>query len=401
MRLAPLWLALGLWSCASSPRAEFPLIHLDIPVDSIPIEDKKGCRAVWQDEQGEIRLKVGVEYRGSASRKFPKRSYSIHIRNKGKAGPTWRGMTLQGDWVLYGPYADRSAIRNALAQTLFQAMGHYSPRSTFTELTIDTAYLGLYEWREKISLSGDRVPNATHILKVDKPTAKTTAYVSSVIDPNTTIRFHDSLPDHPIHIAFEALRGLEEAIQKPNNDWEQQADVASFIDYFLFAEWANSPDAYRTSCYFQLLSNGKWRMGPMWDFDLAFGNSNLYQADRVSGWRFQQREADTVKGLRALPWWELLYKKKEFRGELKKRWIALRQSVLSDKSVDRQIDSLATVINPVIEKDHARWNTRTSSILWTNPPEKNHALEIRKLKSWAHQRAAWMDTELGKEDGRL
>lgn len=394
MRLYLLLLLVVLFACNRSPRYSFPHIQLDIALDSIPIEDKKGCIIRFADAHSEIRMNAGIEYRGSASRKFPKRSYSIHLRNKGKEIRSWNGLTLQGDWVLYGPYADRTCIRNALAQELFRKMGHYSPKSLFTELTIDTVYMGLYEWREKIDLSAGRVPQATHLLKIDKPTAKIRPQLSSRLDTLVPIRFHDSLPGHSIDAAFQAVQLFEQSLLKKTNEWEQQADKRSFVDYFLFTEWANSPDAYRSSCYFQVLPDGKLRMGPLWDFDLAFGNSMLFQASDETKWRFRINDADSLKNLAAPPWWALLFERPDFKNAIKQRWSELRSGVLADSALSKQVDQLVAHIRPLAIKNHDKWKVMERKIQWTLPPETSYDDEIKRLKTWLFRRAAWMDEEL-------
>ncbi|MFM7671037.1 MAG: CotH kinase family protein [Bacteroidota bacterium] len=394
MRIGIILLILGLCSCKKRPRPTFPIIHLNIALDSIPDEGKSGCVALLSDQKEDVRIKTGIEYRGSASRKFPKRSFSLHIRNKGNAIPEWQGLSLQGDWVLYAPYADRTCLRNRLAQELFHQLGHYSPKSIFTELTIDTNYLGLYEWREKISLTTGRVPEAPCLLKFDKATAKRSKQEKSILNPLVSIRFHDSQAGYPVDSAFRAVSRFENALLQKNNEWEKYADKNSFVDFFLFTELANSPDAYRSSCYFQILPDGRLRMGPVWDFDLAFGNSTLFRAEETSDWRFRFNEADSFKNLAAPPWWSNLYARADFRQALIVRWKSLRSSSLSDSVISKQIDKLVAEIEPVVEKNHAKWQVMQRTILWTVPAQKNYNEEIHKLKSWISQRAHWIENEL-------
>lgn len=391
-------LLLAVCGCHEATRPSFPSIHLQIPLDSIPLEEKKGCLATITDRHQTQHIRVGIEYRGSASRKFPKRSFSLHIREKLNKNLQWLDMPLHGDWVLYAPYADRTCIRNALAHTMFRSMGHYSPRSRFVELTIDTSWLGLYEWREKIDLSTGRVPTATQLLKFDKPTAKRRREISSHFNRLIPIRFHDSLPGHTIDAAFAAVIEFEKALESPDEQWKHHADERSFIDYFLLTELANSPDAYRSSCYFQILPNSKLRMGPVWDFDLAFGNSNILHAQDITRWRFQYNEADSFKNLAAPIWWSNLYNRPAFRSALLFRWQELRRNILSDSSISKQIDELSIPIRPQIEKNHAKWSVMNRLILWTVPAEKNYDEEVRKLKSWTFRRAAWMDDRLKIEN---
>ena len=52
-------------------------------------------------------------------------------------------------------------------------------------------------------------------------------------------------------------------------------DVSSWVDYFLVTEIGKHIDAYKLSFYMHKVKNsdgGKLHFGPLWDFNLAFGN---------------------------------------------------------------------------------------------------------------------------------
>ena len=384
----------GFFACAENRSVTFPRVTLKINPDSIPDEGKVSCRIQFEEGSERNSMKAGIEYRGSASRKFPKRSYSIHIRSKKVRTPRFAGYSLQGDWVLYGPYADRSLIRNTLGHKLFREMGHYSPRSVFTELYLDTAYWGLYEWRERIELSADRVAGATHIIKVDKSTAQRRPEMRSSLNKLIPIRLHDSLPNVRAEAAFERVFQFEKALSREEPDLRSYIDLKAWVDYFLITEWANSPDAYRSSAYMQVLEDGRLRMGPVWDFDLAFGNSTLFEAQRVEGWRFMFNEADSFKSLAAPPWWRLLYQRKDFRKALCQRWHDLRQTIFSDQTVGKSIDGLAASIAGVSEKNFSIWPVMDRSILWTVDAATTYTGEIDRIKQWLILRGRWMDEAL-------
>ncbi|MFW5851345.1 MAG: CotH kinase family protein, partial [Bacteroidota bacterium] len=63
---------------------------------------------------------IGIEPRGQSSLQWPKKNYSIEFRDeRGEdSSVAVLGMPKESDWVLHGPFADRSQIRNALAYTL-------------------------------------------------------------------------------------------------------------------------------------------------------------------------------------------------------------------------------------------------------------------------------------------
>ena len=94
-------------------------------------------------------------------------------------------------------------------------------------------------------------------------------------------------------------------------------DVASFIDFFLVQEVANNVDAYRLSSYMHKKKDGKLVAGPVWDFNLAYGNVSLDEAHASTGFRWS-RPCEVVADGCAIPlWWPLLMQHGPFSEELK------------------------------------------------------------------------------------
>ena len=67
------------------------------------------------------------------------------------------GFPEEEDWIFYGPYSDKSLIRNVLIYDLSNQMGRYAVRTKFAELTLNNDYRGVYVLMEKIKRDGDRV----------------------------------------------------------------------------------------------------------------------------------------------------------------------------------------------------------------------------------------------------
>jgi len=119
-----------------------------------------------------------VNVRGHSSLRYPKHSYNIKLVTEAlepeKAGLL--GMAKESDWVLYGPYPDKTLMRDVLAYELSNQMGHWAPRSRFVEVFVSENgnklgmedYAGVYVFEEKITRDKNRVniakldPSATH-----------------------------------------------------------------------------------------------------------------------------------------------------------------------------------------------------------------------------------------------
>jgi len=112
---------------------------------------------------------IVIKTRGKTSAGFAKKQYSIEFR-----GPEGRktkqsvlGMPAHEDWILYGPYSDKSLLRNRLMYTLARETGRYAPRTRFVEVVVQQGpvrgeqdYQGLYLFTEKVRRGKHRVPVA-------------------------------------------------------------------------------------------------------------------------------------------------------------------------------------------------------------------------------------------------
>ncbi|MCB1125940.1 MAG: lamin tail domain-containing protein, partial [Verrucomicrobiae bacterium] len=80
-----------------------------------------------------------MEIRGQSSTGFPKKQYNLELNDA--AGLDLEvpllGLPAESDWVLNGPYTDKSLLNNFLAFELHEQMGHYAVRRRFVEVFID------------------------------------------------------------------------------------------------------------------------------------------------------------------------------------------------------------------------------------------------------------------------
>ena len=111
---------------------------------------------------------IGIKVRGQSSATFPKPGYTIEIRDdKGESKDvSMFGLPPSDDWILHGPYVDKSLIRNALAHWMFRQAGRYSPRTKHFDLYINGQYRGVYALVEKIKRGKYRV-NVSKLKETD------------------------------------------------------------------------------------------------------------------------------------------------------------------------------------------------------------------------------------------
>jgi len=174
--------------------------------------------------------------------------------------------------------------------------------------------------------------------------------------------------------------------------------VDSFIDFFLLNEIANNVDGYRLSTFLNKDKNGKLKMGPIWDYNLAFGNANYCNGGDTNVWAYQFNER-CPDDMWLIPfWWEKLLQDPVFVMRLKERWGSLRGNAFSDSAVLAQIDAYTKVLDDadIINQNFRIWPVLGEFVWPNNFVGNTYGEEVSYLKSWLEDRLTWLDTEIEK-----
>jgi hypothetical protein len=149
------------------------------------------------------------------------------------------------------------------------------------EVTLNGDYIGLYVLTEQVEQGSNRVaisPTEGLLLSLD-------ADDGPDLSPNATDNFWSSVYQMPVCVKspkitstaqLSAIRSnfaqLESAIRNANYDAvEKLLDIQSFIDYMLIQELVyNVEVAAPRSIFLYRDIDGRWKMGPLWDFDAGF-----------------------------------------------------------------------------------------------------------------------------------
>jgi hypothetical protein len=264
---------------------------------------------------------IGIETRGSSSAGFPKKSYGFETRDVlgADVNVSLLGMPAESDWILSANFTDKSFTNNALAYSLARKQGRYGPRTRYVEVLLNNNYIGVYVMMEKIKRDSLRVDIARlknidtagveltggYILKIDKSTGSSTntGWTSNFkvsncgSGCNSYTKFQHEYPDESVMHAKQKnyirqyVDSFETALfstnfTNPTIGYRKFATAASFIDYMLINELSKNVDGYRISTFFYKEKNEKLRMGPVWDYDIAFGNANYCQGGDTAGWAY-------------------------------------------------------------------------------------------------------------------
>ena len=360
----------------------------------------------------EIKLKI----RGQTSAGFPKKSYTI--KPSGKSGEKipakLLGMPPSHTWIFHGPYSDKSLLRNVITFSLARSLGQWAPQGKFIETFIqhpfknknELLYQGIYLALEKIEVSPHKL-----ILNSDQ-NGKDPGFLFR-LDPLDTrdfnkrnhfvTKFSQENKFYPFSILFplkenstvgqtEYLRNWisegEVALQNRSGNWRQYFDEDSFIDGIILQDFSLNPDAFNKSQYFHKQSGGRIRMGPIWDFNLAYGNVFYRPETKISIMNKKDGSGH---------WISLMLLDQNFRAKLKKRWQSLRGEQLNEENLSSLIDSLSAHLQEAQQRNFHKWDI-LGKYVWPNPePEtrKTYQDELQYLKSFIFDRLQVLDRIYG------
>ena len=360
---------------------------------------------------------IGIKVRGQSSALFPKPGYSIEVRDEKGEGKdvSLFGLPPSDDWVLHGPYVDKSLIRNSLAHWFFRQAGRYSPRTKHFDLYINGVYRGVYVLIEKIKrgkyrvnvsklkdtdIAGDSLTGG-YIWAFDKTGTNTggagdnktggiQAEGFNTSDGLNVIMHYpkkENLQKQQEEYLKKYLNDLEGLFKNGGNGqgYEKYVDVGSAIDYVLHQELTNNADSYWCSFFLHKpkdSKDGKVTLGPPWDFNLAMSNGSQpenggnnggnqwgwggggmmgFGGSGTTGWQIESSMKNGGgfgfggSSLKIPNWLTGMWKNGNYQSELKKRWAELRSGVWHSKTMDVYLDSMKTYLKNAADRNFKRW----------------------------------------------
>ncbi|MDQ3109548.1 MAG: CotH kinase family protein [Bacteroidota bacterium] len=356
---------------------------------------------------------IGIERRGSISQLWPQKSYSVETRDSAgnSLNVSLLGMPSENDWILYGPFDDRTMMRNVMTYQLGREMGYWAPRTYYVELVINTygfpEYQGVYVLMEKIKRDNDRV-NISKLDSTENSGDDLTGGYIFAIDKNIWANDSGFYSSNPQNLFFTYkypganeitqpqkdylkayVDSFETAMAAPNfddlnNGFRKYAYEQSFMDYFFFTEMSKNIDAYKRSSYFykdKYSDGGKLHCGPLWDYNSAWYNIHYCGFDVDTGWAYPM--TCWISSAPVPFWWEKMLEDSIYSRDLKCRWTTWRSTVLDTAHIFHIIDSIADYIRPAAVRQYDEYNFT-----------ETFQGQVDTLKWWIANRITWMDANM-------
>ena len=369
--------------------------------------------------------RLGVRVRGAFSSSFPRKPFSVEAWDEEDNETAIRplGMPAESDWILYPPNAvqDRTLLYNTWLYELSRSIGGNGMRFRFTEAFVHTGggslsmddHAGVYVILEKVKRDDTRLdfPKLSEdgaeggwLLSINRmdpvpvdgyPTTNgaTEPQFFHTAGPNRNLQTSpnqagrgDDVPRQGnAFLNFESPNGyaINEAqraaiegwfetfedvlysddFRDPVNGYRRYLDVDSFIDYFILHDITRNTDGLLISMWvYKEGPEGKLKMGPVWDYDLAYKSN-----------------ATSSLGLnRDRLWYTRLWQDPDFEQRYMDRWQELRAGPMSDEAIHARIDNQAAEITEEVASRHGvgSWPSRLTT--W---------------KKWITDRAAAIDKQ--------
>ena len=423
-------------------------VSIIIKTDGLIVDEPKvkGTIKIMQKDSVVFENSMGIEIRGAVSQLlYEKKSYGFELWDNNNVGITrsiW-GMPEDEDWILHGPYADKTLVRNAVAYQISNSIGKYASRTTFVELTINNNYKGIYVLMEKIKRNKNRVDikkltsadndstkiTGGYILKMDKTAGDgtttnshinytTTNSFPSLLDafgkPATTAtkivthflydypKKEDITPQQTAYIKqyvqnFEGTLASD-SFKNVATGYNKYMDADNFIDHFLLNELMQNHDAYRLSTYLMKERGEKLKMGPIWDMDITFGSDGFCFGMKDNVWVYRYNNLCPDDTWLVPFWWKRLLEDPAFSQKVKARWAVLRRDKFSDAVLEKIITDHVAYLNKIgaPKRNFDRWNVLSTPIVPNTSFIGTYDQEIDRMKRWLKTRAAWIDANINQ-----
>lgn len=414
------------------------------------------------DENGRPSFGNDFEYirvRGNYSFYPYKKSFHIKLND----GAPILGMPSAKTWLLIAAYCDNSMLRNPLTLDFASAAGMaHTSEYRFAEVYVNTVYYGTYLLGEKVQLNKNRI-NAFDLEKATERLNEKALSASRRLGTSGyqrgTIKYYDILnnpddisggyllqlelderyteatsgfvtshgqavllkaPECASKAQVEYIRDLVQSFENAiwaedgvdpatGRHYSQIADMDSLVGKYLVEEITKNMDANKSSFYlykYQDAVSDKLYFGPVWDYDIAYGNyaASYYHKELVN----PENLFAATDDYKRYYWFPKLYAHDDFRQAVAEAYrdrfrpcleviLGLRASG-EDTGKLMSLDAYESMLTAAAGMNFHRWRTFNADEFPVKTGADFHE-NIEYLRAFLTARMAYLDSLwLAKED---
>ena len=340
----------------------------------------------------------GIRGRGNSSFLwYDKKPFRIKLDTKHKL----LGLAKAKSWVLLANYRDVTDMMNTFVFEMGDALGlPYTNHTRYVELFVNGDYRGVYQLTEQVQQGKNRVDvSDEHGILIsldvdDGPGENPYAddnFWSEVYRMPVCVKYPDD--EYSTENTVDSVRAvfgeLEQAIK--SKDYERVKallDIPSFIKYLQIQEFVYNVELSAPRSIFMYKDgDGKWFMGPLWDFDAGY---DFDWSQMTTGHNFFADYRETVMGTNPLKrngnysyvpqFFTDLFGCKEFVEAYKAQWAAMKDTIVTHSWGEcmKYVEQLRA--SGAIDREMKRWPLAG----------KNYETELEKMHRWLQNRLTHM-----------
>ncbi|MDO5571459.1 MAG: CotH kinase family protein [Bacteroidales bacterium] len=322
-----------------------------------------------------------IKGRGNSTWGYPKKPYKIKFA-KGE-GKKMLGMKKARSWVMLANYQDPTLMLNAVAFKIGRLLDlPFTNHAEPFDLTLNGVYMGSYMLTEQVEIDNNRVDIDEEngvILELDTYFDETWKFKS----PNFNLPVMVKDPDVRDQTHFDKIKSDFEKFENafassnfPNSDYLNYIDAESLVGYLIAYNLTQNNEINHPKSTFMFKDvEGKYFMGPIWDFDWGF---DYEQSGYYFGSYTNPLFLDKMNGPGKL-FFSRFIQDPVIKELYKSKWAEFKISHLNE--LYDYIDEYANKAETSFRKDANMW-----------PNSKNYISSISKLKVWVKNRVSYVDS---------
>ena len=340
---------------------------------------------------------AGIRGRGNSSWLwYEKKPYRLKLDAKHKL----LGLDKAKSWVLLANYRDVTDLMNTFVFEMGDWMGlPFTNHTRYVELFLNGDYKGVYQLTEQIQQNKNRVDISDDrgillTLDVDdgpgeSPYAGDNFY-SKVYRMPVAVKYpkDEYATPHTVDSVKAEFAKLEQAIKaKDYAQVEQLLDIPSFIKYLQIQEFVYNVElSAPRSIFMHKDGDGKWFMGPLWDFDAGY---DFDWGNMTTGHTFFTDYRETVMGTNPLrrngnynyvpQFFTDLFGCREFVEQYKAHWDSVKDSIVERNWAEME-NYIANLRRASMSREFNRWPISN----------KTFNAEVEKMHQWLLDRRDFM-----------
>lgn len=325
-----------------------------------------------------------IRLRGNTSMWAPKKPYRIKLEK----GASILGLAQNRDWVLLANWIDVTLLTNAVAMRVSQLLDMpFANHAIPVDVTMNGQYQGSYLLTEQIEVGKNRIHIADGgtLLELDQYRSDEWQFNTTHFDLPVMVKYPELTSTSELDVIrdeFEVLTNAVASESFPANNYLDYIDEDALVNYLIVMLLTDNEEInHPKSIFLYKPKNGKYTLGPPWDFDWGFGfeghgiHNQFY--DRPLFW--QPLESTTGTNF-----FHRFLKDPKIKTKTIARWATFKRDKLP--VLIQYVKDYSKTIEKSYQKDYQLWSSQQN--------DRSPNVDPLSMENWLKGRAEFLDSYL-------